>query len=401
MRSVETSVPSLGILMAVLLGVVGCTGNKFATESVKAGSTISAASKAEGTANRQSPPSPAASEEVSLEWFTSSQLKPTDTVSASEAKTFLNNVYQKLDNKIFDPAFKQEERNRQLQELLTEIDRKSSWSRAELTERVSRQFKQLSVSHLKILDPVEGEKLLRTIEEKPLPNATPKPSISAEMRGEMGILTIRSFLIPQVTKSALDQAKSQLSQAKVMLIDVRGNIGGAGSSISYLVEDLLGGDKILWRDKTREGLTSQKPYIFRGYFEDRENAGAEAELKLASEQPFVEWRTRSDARRDPRPYFILVDGQCASSCDLFAGIVKNYGAGKILGTRTMGELFGADLIKLNWQGFAIMAPTFQVILPNGNTIEGVGVQPDIQIPECKNGGSQCLDKAIKIVNAEA
>jgi hypothetical protein len=401
MRSIEVSVASFSVMMAVLFGVVGCTGSKSANESVKTNPAISAERHSEGTDESQSSPSPpqSSTEDISLEWFTSSQLKPTDTVSASEAKAFINNVYQTLHNKIFDPAFKKEERNRQLKELLAEIDSKPRWSRAELTERVSSQLKKLSVSHLRILDPVEGEKLFRMVEQKPLPNATPEPAISAEMRGEIGILTVRSFLIPQVTKSALDQAKSQLSQANVILIDLRGNGGGAGSSISYLVEDLVGADKVLWRDRTREGLQRQEPYIFRGYFDDAENAEAEAEIKLSNEQPFVEWRTRSDAKQDPRPHFILVDDQCGSSCDLFAGIIKDYGTAKILGVRTMGALFGGDAIKLSWQGFALIAPALQVISPKGNTIEGVGVQPDIQIPECKNGGSQCLEKAIEIVSA--
>ena len=68
-----------------------------------------------------------------------------------------------------------------------------------------------------------------------------------------------------MSKATLDQAKAQLSSAKVILIDLRGNGGGAGSSISYLIEDIVGPDKLLWRDKTREGLAMRKPYIFRGY----------------------------------------------------------------------------------------------------------------------------------------
>ncbi|WP_442854694.1 hypothetical protein [Fischerella sp. PCC 9605] len=47
-------------------------------------------------------------EDVFLDWFTASTLKGTDTVSSSEAKLFINNVYQTLDNKIFDPTFKKE-----------------------------------------------------------------------------------------------------------------------------------------------------------------------------------------------------------------------------------------------------------------------------------------------------
>ena len=337
--------------------------------------------------------------DVSLDWFADSELEPTDTVSASAAEAFVNNIYQTLDDKIFDPAFKQEERNRQLQELLAAIDSQPSWSRAELTERVSNQLENLSVSHLRILDPVEGEKLFRMIEQEPLSDATPEPAISTEMRGRIGILTVRSFLIPQVTKSALDQAKSQLSQAEVILIDLRGNGGGAGSSISYLVEDIVGADKVLWRDRTREGLQLEEPYVFQGYFDDSINAQSEAEIKLSEEQPYVEWRTRSEAKQDPRPHFVLVDDQCCSSCDLFAGIIKDYEAATILGVRTMGALFGGDAFRLDWQGFALIVPIFQVTSPKGNTIEGVGVQPDVEIPECQNSSSQCLEKAVEIVSA--
>ncbi|MUL38706.1 hypothetical protein BWI75_20870 [Gloeocapsopsis sp. AAB1 = 1H9] len=337
--------------------------------------------------------------DVSLNWFTDSQLKPTDTVSASEAKAFVRNVYQMIDDKIFDPAFKKAERKQQQQDLLATINTQPSWSRAELTERISNELNKLSVSHLRILDPVEGETLFRIFEQKPLPDITPTPSVSAEMRGEVGILRVESFIVPLITKAELDRAKAQLAQAQVILIDVRGNGGGFGSSISYLVEDIIGPDKVLSRDRTREGLQAREPYVFRGYFDDAINAEAKAEIELSQTYSYIEWRTRLEAQVDPRPHFILVDEQCGSACDLFAGIIKDYGSAKILGVRTMGALLGGDAFRLRWQGFALIAPTVQVILPKGHMIEGVGVQPDIEIPECANGGNQCLEKAIAIADA--
>jgi C-terminal processing protease CtpA/Prc len=342
------------------------------------------------------------SEEVSLNWFTSSSFKGTDIVSSSEAKLFIRDIYQTLDSKIFDPAFKKQEREEQLKELITEVNTKPSWSRAELTERVSHQLKKLSISHLRLLDPAEGEKLFRLIEQKPQSDAKPDPpAVSAQIKGKVGILRVKSFLIPQVTKVAINQAKAQLSQAKVILIDVRGNGGGAGSSISYLVEDIVGADKVLWRDRTREGLQMKEPYIFRGYFDDAINQQAEAEIKLGRKQPYVEWRTRSDAKKDPRPHYVLIDHQCGSSCDLFAATVKENGGAELLGVRTMGALFAGEAFKLRWQGFALIAPVGQVISPKGNTIEGVGVQPDIEIPECKNSNPQCLEKAIQVIVNDA
>ncbi len=340
-------------------------------------------------------------DDVSLDWFTSSKLKSTDIISSSQARVFINDVYQTLDAKIFDPAFKKEEREQQRSQLITIIDTKPSWSRAELTERISKQLQKLSISHLRILNPTEGEKLFRLIEQKPQSGTKPDPAVSAKMRGDVGILRVKSFLIPQVTKSAINQAKAQLAQAKIILIDLRGNGGGAGSSISYLVEDIVGADKVLWRDRTREGLKMKEPYIFRGYFDDAINAEAEAEIKLANEKPYVEWRTRSEAKRDPRPHYVLVDDQCGSSCDLFVATVQENGGAKLLGVRTMGALLAGEAFKLTWRGFALIAPTAQVISPKGNMIEGVGVQPDFEIPECKNAGKQCLEKAIRVIADDA
>ncbi len=219
--------------------------------------------------------------------------------------------------------------------------------------------------------------------------------VSSEIKGEVGILRVKSFLIPQVTKAAIDQAKAKLSQAKVIIVDVRGNGGGAGSSISYLIEDIIGADKAISRDRTREGLQIKEPYIFHGYFDDAINAEGAAEIEFSEKHPYVEWRTRLKAKKDPRSHFILVDDKCGSACDLFAAAAQDYDI-KILGVRTVGALFGGDAFRLKWQGYALIVPTLQVVTAKGRIIEGVGVKPDILIPECKTNESKCLEKALKI-----
>jgi C-terminal processing protease CtpA/Prc len=335
--------------------------------------------------------------EVSLVWFAASPLKDTDIVSNADAKLFIEDIYQTIDEKIFDPAFKKQEREQNFNELIAEVDKKQNWSRSQLTKRINNQLKKLSMSHLKILDPIEGEKLFRLFEEEPSSDLKSDPAVSAEMKDEIGILRVKSFIIPQITKAAVDLAKAQLSQAKVILIDLRGNGGGSVSSISYVIEDIIGADKIIDTDRSRRGLTMEEPYIFRGYFEDSINFGGEAEIKLSQEKGYIQWRTRSHAKKDSRPYYILVDDRCGSACDAFAATIQDYQAATILGVRTMGMLFGGEAFKLKWHGYALIVPVTQVISPKGRIIEGVGVQPDIEIPECKNGGEQCLEKAIELV----
>ncbi|MBD2054750.1 hypothetical protein H6F88_01695 [Oculatella sp. FACHB-28] len=377
-----------GFLLATLLGFLGCQPTNTDRVSQQLSEDTSSVNQTE--------------DEVSLDWFTSSALEDTDIISSPEAKLFIEDVYQTLDREIFDPAFKKAEREQHLSELLAEAEAKPKWTRAELAARISEQLNRLAVSHVRLLDPTEGERLFRIFEQKPLPDAaTPEPSVSAEMRGKIGILRVKSFIVPLITKAQLDQAKAQLAQAKVILIDVRGNEGGYGSSVSYAVEDIVGADKVLWWDRTREGLQMEEPYVFRGYFDDADNVEAEADIALGEEHPYVEWRTRLEAQQDPRPHFVLIDDRCGSACDLFAGVVKDHGSAGILGVRTMGALLGGDAFRLRWEGFALIAPTVQVISPKGLTIEGVGVPPDVEIPECANGGSQCLERAIQMIQAGA
>jgi hypothetical protein len=363
-------------LIVVLLGLTSC----FASNS---------------QANKESSQS---EEKVSLDWFVASPLKDTDIVSNAEAKLFIEEIYQIIDEKIFDPAFKKREREQNFNELMAEIDKKSNWSRSHLTKRINNQLQKLSMSHLKILDPIAGEKLFRLFEQEPSSDLKSEPAVSAKMKGEIGILRVKSFIIPQITKAAVDRAKAQLSQSKIILIDLRGNGGGSVSSISYVIEDIIGADKIIDTERSRRGLTMEEPYIFRGYFEDSINFGGEAEIKLSQEKGYIQWRTRSQTKKDSRPYYILVDDRCGSACDVFAATIQDYQAATILGVRTMGMLFGGEAFKLKWPGYALIVPVTQVLSPNGRIVEGVGVQPDIEIRECKNGGAQCLEKAIELIN---
>ncbi|ARV58877.1 hypothetical protein BZZ01_09740 [Nostocales cyanobacterium HT-58-2] len=329
-------------------------------------------------------------EDVSLDWFTSSKLKSTDIVSKEEAKLFVNNVYQTLDNNIFDPAFKKELRQQHLKALISEVNAKPSWSRSKLTELVNNQLKKLSISHVKILDAVEGGKMFRLFEQAPSSTDKSDQAISAQIRGEVGIVRVKSFIVPQINKASIEQAKAQLSQAKVILIDLRGNGGG---DIPSLIEDIIGSDKVISTDRTRKGMAIREPYVFRGYYND---ITGEAGIKLLEEKGYIQWRTRYEAKKDSRPYFILVDDKCGSACELFAAAAQENGGAKILGVRTMGALLAGEAFKLRWQGFALIAPTAQVFSPKGNIIEAVGVQPDIQISECKNSGKICLEKAIEV-----
>ena len=334
--------------------------------------------------------------DVSLDWFTSSTLSDTDPVSSSEAKLFVNDVYQKLDANIFDPTFKKNLREQTLKELIAEVDAKSSWSRAGLTQLTNQYLEKLAISHVRVFDPVEGEQLFRLFTQES-PSTPETEVVSAQISHQVGILQVKSFVTPQITRRVVEQAKAGLSQAKAILIDLRGNGGGVQSAISYLIEGIIGPDKVFAVERTRDGIGIQEPYIFRGYFDDSVKNIGLAEIKLTQEKNFIEYRTRFEAKRDPRPYFILVDHQCGSACEVFAAAAQDHGSAQILGVRTSGSVLGGGVFKLRWQGFIILAPIAYTVSPGGNAIEGKGVQPDIEMTECENSGDRCFEEAVEIV----
>lgn len=384
-----TRIVIFAVMTAVLLNVSSCTIDKSTSSQPSTHSSL------------QSPTSQETEEQVSLDWFTSSTLRGTDIVSSAEAKLFVNDVYQKLDDNIFDPTFKQELREQNLKALIAEVDTKSSWSRSELTQLTNQQLAKLSISHVRVFDPVEGEQLFRLFTQESPPTTETDSTVSAQVRDAVGILRVKSFVTPQITRRAIEQAKAKLSQAKTILIDLRGNGGGVQSAISYLIEDIIGSDKVFAIERTRNGIGMQEPYVFRGYFDDSVKNIGLAEIKLSQEKKFIEYRTRFEARNDPRPYFVLVDNPCGSACEVFAAAVQEYGAAKILGVRTSGSVLGGGVFKLRWQGFIILAPIAHTLSPKGNTIEGKGVQPDIEISECKNSSDRCFEKAVEIVVSRA
>jgi len=79
------------------------------------------------------------------------------------------------------------------------------------------------------------------------------------------------------------------------------------------------------------------------------------------------------------PVTVLIDKGSASSSEILAGALKDYGAAKIMGTKSYGKgtvqlTINRDLPK-NYGGFKFTAAYF--FTPKGQKINGVGITPDI------------------------
>ncbi|MBQ4517568.1 MAG: PDZ domain-containing protein [Clostridia bacterium] len=80
---------------------------------------------------------------------------------------------------------------------------------------------------------------------------------------------------------------------------------------------------------------------------------------------------------------VLIDGGSASGAELFAGNIRDYKLGKLIGSRTYGKGTMQEMLNLLDNGEYtlgnIKLTTAEFILPGGDKIHGVGIQPDIYV----------------------
>lgn len=79
------------------------------------------------------------------------------------------------------------------------------------------------------------------------------------------------------------------------------------------------------------------------------------------------------------PLVILVNGGSASASEIVAGALKDHGRATIIGTRTFGKGSVQTVMPLS-DGRAIKLTTSRYFTPDGQSIQGRGISPDIELP---------------------
>lgn len=104
-----------------------------------------------------------------------------------------------------------------------------------------------------------------------------------------------------------------------------------------------------------------------------------------------------------QPLVVLTDRRCASACDAFTGAVRDLGLGKIVGTRTGGEVSGPAKLYVLDDGSALTIPSLSEVGAQGELIDGIGVAPDYELPLAAQDVSARhdpeLEKAISLLRS--
>lgn len=196
--------------------------------------------------------------------------------------------------------------------------------------------------NLTIVREGETEPISLTVERRQIE----VPTVTHKMlENNIGYIQILEF--DEVTIEQFNLAFENLNNQGMagLIVDLRDNPGG----ILTVVNDIL--DKFL-----PEGLIV--------YTEDK--YGKREEYKSDGEKQFN------------KPLAVLTNGNSASASEIFAGAIKDYGIGTLIGTTTYGKGIVQRIIDLG-DGTAMKLTISKYFTPNGNNIHGIGIEPDIEI----------------------
>lgn len=197
-------------------------------------------------------------------------------------------------------------------------------------------------------------------------------TVSGEMKdGQIGYIAVSEF--DTVTYEQFEKALNDLEAQGMegLVIDLRGNPGGNLTTVTDMLKLLLPeGTIVSTKDKygNTEEITCDGTHEFK------------------------------------KPLAVLVNQYSASASEIFSGAVQDYGIGTIVGTTTYGKGVVQQLMDLG-DGTCLKVTIAEYYTPNGRSINGTGVEPDVEVeyeydeanPEVDNQ----LEKALEIVAQEA
>jgi Peptidase family S41 len=117
--------------------------------------------------------------------------------------------------------------------------------------------------------------------------------------------------------------------------------------------------------------------------DDYASAAASAELFIKKDQPLLDWgsgmvRSKDTSAALSLPVAVLVNRQTAGAAEALAAVLRETGAGLILGTRTAGQAMIAQEFPLK-NGERLRIATGPIQMGDGSTLSAQGLKPDITV----------------------
>ncbi len=164
-----------------------------------------------------------------------------------------------------------------------------------------------------------------------------------------GIAALKLTSFQKTTAADLEAALRRLDAAgmRSLVIDLRGNPGGLLSA-AVDVADL---------------------FLERGLVVATRGRSPDEDFNYTATRPGT-WRM---------PLVLVIDGDSASSSEIFAGAIRDHGRGTIVGSRSYGKGSIQGIFPLEAGGVGMRLTTAKFFSPKGLPYSGVGVEPHVAV----------------------
>ena len=185
------------------------------------------------------------------------------------------------------------------------------------------------------------------------------------LEGNIGLVTIANFNsnCASETIAAIEELREQGAQK--LIFDVRDNPGGYAAEMVKILDYLL----------------------------------PEGELFTTVDYTGAEHTDMSDAACLEMPMAVLVNGNSYSAAEFFAAAMAEYEAAVVVGDKTSGKGYFQNTFRLP-DGSAVGLSIGKYYTPNGESLEKVGITPDVEIALGEDGEDAQLLAAMAALAGE-
>jgi len=197
------------------------------------------------------------------------------------------------------------------------------------------------------------------------------PTVDYEMIDDIGYIQIEEFDSVTINQFAKAYESVLNEGATGLIIDLRSNGGGLLNACLEICRQILPESLIVY--------TENKDGDRKEYYCDGANA-----IQI--------------------PLVVLVNSYSASASEIMSGAIKDNGVGTIVGKTTFGKGIVQDMHQFS-DGSAVKLTERAYFTPNGNYIQGIGIEPDVEVDfdvakYYEDGTDSQLEKAIEIIQGE-
>jgi carboxyl-terminal processing protease len=188
---------------------------------------------------------------------------------------------------------------------------------------------------------------------------------------QIGYVGIRSFLGYGICET-LRRQLSQLETRRALgaILDLRGNSGGYLSTAICVSSLFLGRQRVVGLKYVHVAL----PGHAKDFIGDADNP--------------IDWSEGYTARPSKLPLVVLIDSQSASASEIVSGALQAYRRAWLVGERSYGKGSVQTTSSMDDNDtLDLTETTGRFYLPNGSSIEWVGVRPDFEVPYSRDAES--------------